>query len=190
MGASSGRTSRSARIRGGGTYSGVSFEYVGLGIPNFNSFEEGDTIDKQSVSRSPNYGRMIVSPHGEQGIRGPPTRHRDMWATRHPIEHRGNRVHIWSQDESIIGKFVWEPKKIETPRNPRMEVESLSAFINNALDIDKNEVDIVSEAERRFKGMSQIDILNIINQVKEKRFDPDSIQQELIDEMDEWDNID
>lgn len=190
MGASSGRTSRSARIRGGGTYSGVSFGYVGLGIPNFNSLEEGDTIDKQSVSRSPIYGARIVSPHGEQGIRGPPTRHRDIWATRHPNEHRGNRVYIWSQDESIIGKFVWEPKKIETPRNPRTEVESLSAFINNALDIDKNEVDIVSEAEGRFKGMAQIDILNIINQVKEKRFDPDSISQELIDEMDEWDNID
>ena len=190
MGASSGRTSRSAHIRSRGTYPGASFGYGGLRNPNFNSLGEGDTIDKQSVSRSPIYGARIVSPHGEQGTREPLTSHRDVWATRHPNEHMGNRVYILSQDEPIIGKFLLKPKKIETVRNPRMEVESLSAFINNALDIDKNEVDIVSEAEKRFKGMAQIDILNIINQVKEKRFDPDSIQQELIDEMDEWDNID
>ena len=190
MAASSSRTSKSAHRGINGTYLGASHRYVGLATPNFNVKEEGYAVDTRRVSKPLHSRAMIISPHEDIGIRGPRVSHRENWPTHRPEEYKGGGVYIWPQIESLETKFVLEPKISEAKRNIRMEVESLNTFINNALDLDKNEVEIVSETKEKFKGTDQMTILKIINQIKEKRFDQNDIPQELIHEIEQWDNID
>lgn len=115
---------------------------------------------------------------------------KDTWTFPRSKVYVKRGINIRSQSRSIGIKFARESKTEDVTRTPGIEIESLSTFINDALTKGWSEVEIVMEARDKFKGTEQIYILKVINQVKEKRFEPSAITKELSDEIDQWENID